>query len=156
MPHARTQIRDQVVFALSGLATTGPRVYSGRTRPLPEAHAPLLLVYARATRSAPDSRPPRRFEHLLQLFVEGRISLAATNADDDVSARTEGLLDQIELEVCTAIAADTTLAGLVMDIRPVRSTLSAQAPGSRHEGEVRIEFEVEYRTAESAPGVIIS
>lgn len=156
MPHARTQVRDAVKTALLGLATTANRVYIGRTRPLAEKHEPLLLIYARETRSEADSRPPRKLAHMLQLFVEGRISIRASGQNDDASQRTEALLDQIELEVATAIAADATLGDLVKDILLVRSTLSAQAPGTNHEGEVRLEFAVEYRTAETAPGVIIS
>lgn len=152
MSHARTQVRNAVVTALTGLATTGARVYAGRTRVLAVGHQPTLLVYARETRSEPDSRPPRKLMHTLTLVVEGRVS----NAGATAAAATEAQLDQIELEVATAIAANATLGGLVLDVLPVRSTLNAQAPGERHEGEVRIEFEIEYRTAESAPGVIVS
>lgn len=152
MSHARTQIRNAAVTALTGLTTTGARVYKGRVRPLGAAHDPALLVYARVTRSETDSRPPRKFMHTLQLFVEGRVSKAGAAAAADL----EDALDQVELEVTAAIAASGNLSGLVQDIMPVASTLTTEAPGERHEGEVRIEFEVLYRTAEAAPDVIIS
>jgi hypothetical protein len=154
--HARTQVRNAVIAALTGLASTGARVYAGRTRSLGAAHAPALLVYARETASAADSRPPRKLAHTLTLFVEGRVARAAASATEDVSRALENDLDQVELEVAAAIGADPTLGGLVKDIMLVRSTLSTQAPGERHEGEVRLEFRVEYRTAETAPGVIIA
>lgn len=52
MTHARTEIRDALVTRLTGLPTTGPRVYPGRTRSLAEGHEPTLLIYATSEQSA--------------------------------------------------------------------------------------------------------
>jgi hypothetical protein len=158
MPHARTQVRDAVIAAVTGLATTGASVFAGRTRNLGTRHPPALLVYARETRTVADTQrgvAVRKLAHTLRLFVEGRVSRSAANANEDVARKLEDQLDQVELEVGAAIGADATLGGKVKDILLIGSTLSAQAPGESHEGEVRMEFEVQYRTAEDAPGVII-
>lgn len=147
--HARTQVRAAVIAAIGNLTTTGARVYSGRARPTTAGSGPYLLVYTPTTGTVPDGRPPRKFAHDTTLIIEGRAAAGE-------AAAIEALLDQIELEVQTAIAADAPLAALVKDIVPIRSTISVQAPGERNEGEVRLEYSVEYRTAETAPGVIIS
>lgn len=45
MSHARTQIRAEAVTRLTGLASTGSRVYPSRVRPLADTSLPCLLVY---------------------------------------------------------------------------------------------------------------
>lgn len=44
MTHKRTSIRTALVAALTGLATTGSRVYASRLRPLTAADVPAILV----------------------------------------------------------------------------------------------------------------
>jgi hypothetical protein len=145
--HARTQVRNALKALLTGLATTGDQVFVGRTRQLGSDHPPALLIYTNTTDFAVEAQhTPRPLANDLQLFVEGRVVKSAPPDD---------ILDQIELEVATAIGADTTLGGLIKDIVLRRSTTSAQAPGERHEGEVRMEFMVEYRTPENAPGTFV-
>jgi hypothetical protein len=47
LAHLRKQIRDNVVTALTGLSTTGSRVYGSRVYPMAAANLPGLCVYAR-------------------------------------------------------------------------------------------------------------
>ena len=51
--HARAAIVAAAVSALTGLSTTGSRVYPGRSAPASGASAPFLLVYGRAEQSSP-------------------------------------------------------------------------------------------------------
>lgn len=44
MSHKRTAIRAALAAALTGLATTGPRVFTSRLRPLMAADLPAILV----------------------------------------------------------------------------------------------------------------
>ena len=44
MSHKRTSIRNAVVAALTGLTTTGSRVYASRLRPLAATDLPAILV----------------------------------------------------------------------------------------------------------------
>jgi hypothetical protein len=153
--HARTQVRAGARALLGALPTTGDRAHIGRTRPLAEGHDPALLIYGRetVTRVAEQGEPPTLL-HDLTLFVEGRVSVAKTaDADQDPAQETEELLDLIELEVTGALLAADAFAALdppvlihMIELR--RSTLAAQAPGSRHEGELRLEFGVQFYTPE--------
>ncbi len=147
MPHVRTLIRSAAVATLTGLPATGANVFKGRTRPLAAAHPDLLLVYARETRSVyvQQGDPPER-QHELQLFVEGRVSLAAADEDDDVSARLEERLDEIERQVNGALFALAAPDVKIHDIELRHSVMHAQASGERHQGEVRMEFSVQFFT----------
>lgn len=153
--HARTKVRRGAKQLLTGLTSTGANVFIGRTRPLGEAHEDCLLVYGRETVTRVEEQgDPATGGHEFTLYVEGRLSRTARNADDDPSEALEEALDQVELEVTAALLAPRAFANLDPPV-PVhaiflrRSTLSAQAPGSRHEGEVRLEFGVQFFTPES-------
>ena len=147
MPHARQQIRDAVAAALTGLSTTGDRVYAGRTRPLAKDHEPALLVYTSEESAEAHTQSPRRLLRTLTLFVEGRVSGA--DVPDDT-------LDDIALEVETALAGDADLGELIKDIVLVRTMTDTQAPGGAQVGEVRLQFAVLYRTTAAAPQTAIA
>ena len=48
MSHVRKQIRDAVVTALTGLSTTGSRVYKSRIYPLETGKLPGLAIYTKS------------------------------------------------------------------------------------------------------------
>lgn len=147
--HVRTQIRDAVVMALTGLATTGSRVYAGRARPVAADSDPYLLIYATEERSeveAMGADPVILRE--LTLAVEGR-ALASE------AAALEETLDRIALEVEPAVVRDSSLGGRTREVTLTATRVAVQAPGEAHAGEVRMEFRVAYRTRESAPHIAV-
>ena len=81
----------------------------------------------------------------LTVAVEGRV-VAAEPPDDT--------LDRIALEVETAMAA-AYLAVLAHEWHLAATKINTQAPGESHAGEVRMEFSLQYRTTESAPGTAV-
>lgn len=152
--HVRKQIRDHVVTGLSALATTGNRVYAGRTFPLKKDHEPSLLVYTRAETSsrAVQGLPPG-LERPCTLHIEGRVC-TATPPDD--------LLDQIAAEVEKAIAAMieyggasgiSFFAGLAQDVTLISTDIAAKADGDKHIGQIVLQYRVTYCTVEGAPTV---
>lgn len=145
--HLRSQIRDAVVAAVTGLTTTGARVYAGRARPLAKDSDPCLLVYATAeTSDVHTIGSDPILLRSLTLAVEGLA--VATEA-----AALEETLDQIALEVEPAITADSSLGGLTLAVTLTGTRIAVEAPGERHAGAIRMEFRVEYRTHEQSPGV---
>lgn len=92
MSHSRTQLREQMASLLTGLATTGARVYQSRMRPADGL--PCLLV----TTNDEDITPGNIhgwYERRVSLQVRG-FAKGGTTLDDT--------LDQIALEVETALA----------------------------------------------------
>lgn len=135
MTHARTEIRDAVVERLTGLPTTGARVYAGRTRKLEARHAPTLLVYTVNEQAArPLEGSPGSVGRALTLLVEGRVS-AASPPDD--------LLDTIASEVEAKLRnAEDALD--VFDIQLQSTAIDVQADGERHIGEINLIYLVRY------------
>lgn len=105
MSHRRAQIRAYFVSTLTGLATTGASVSASRVYP-----------YG-ITGELPSLRIVTGSESREDGVMGGRPYLQGRNLDVIVEARTAGAtfsddLDQIALEVETAIMADPFLGGL--------------------------------------------
>jgi hypothetical protein len=149
MAHVRAQIRAAVIAVLTGLETTGARVFSGRTRALGAEHEPTLLVYCTDETSDTDTIGPRsKLLRTLQVNVEGR----AVGSD---SGDLEDLLDQIAVEVEPVMVADPTLNGLSKEVTLIASRINLQSPGENYAGEIRMEYRVTYRTVESEPQIAV-
>ena len=140
--HLRRQIRDAVKTALTGLATTGTRVYVGRSRPLARSHEPSLLIYTpqEASRRAVNGQPPI-LDRIVQVIVEGRVSLAG---------EPDGTLDAIAKEVEAAMWTNRALGGLVFNTRLVATDTSTEADGERQLGGIRLSYEMTFQTPEGA------
>lgn len=145
--HVRRQIRDQVVTMLTGLATTGSRVYASRVYPFAASDLPCLAVMALTESSEPDSLTrPRGLTRTLTLAIEAR-ARASADLDDT--------LDAIAKEVEEALGADPTLAGLAKDSYLAATEIELSAEADAPHGLMRLELAVEYRTAENAPDVAL-
>lgn len=141
--HLRKRIRHAAATRLTGLATTGSRVYRARVYPLEDANLPGLLIYTNAERSERMTMPaPGVLERRLELVVEG-YAKDTTDLDDT--------LDQIAKEVEVAIAGDFGLGGLAkvasLTTTEVEMVNGAEVPV----GMIRLTFEVRYMALEEAP-----
>ena len=148
--HVRTQLRRAGVDLLTGLPTTGPRVYRGRRRNLGHDHAPALLVYTDdedITLAHQDS--PAVQDRAVMLMVEGR---ANGGSESDV---LEDLLDVIAAEVEPAILDNWSFGGLASHTVLVKSRTRIEAKGEVLNGAIRLEFRVTYSTAEGRPTVAV-
>src|SRR5574343_361509 len=106
--HVHKQIRDAVKTALTGLATTGSRVWANRLQVMQDADLPGLRIYADDETSADLSmHAPGISERQLTLVVEAVVK-AVSGLDDT--------LDQIAKEVETALAGTITVSGKPLDI----------------------------------------
>lgn len=101
--HLHKQIRAAAVAALTGLATTGSRVYPNRLRVLQDADLPGLRIYLDDEDSEDVSlHQPVLQQRALTLVVEG--CAKATAALDDT-------LDQVSKEVEVALSTGLTVGG---------------------------------------------
>lgn len=147
MPHVRTSIRDAIVTALTGLATTGTKVYRTRIYPLGEGKLPGLAIYTNSEANEYLTMGSARvIEKKVVVSVEIYVK-AATNYDST--------LDQIALEVETALAADVTLSGLATDLMIQSYSSEFNGDGDQPICAGRMEVEVKYHAREGAPGTSI-
>ena len=143
--HARRAIVNAAAAACDLLATTGARVYPGRSWPLTAESAPYLLIYARQEQSASATMrgSARKLMRTCTLFVEG-IETGVVDTDE--------VLDTIAEEVETAIAADHTLGGTCKELLLTQTDINVTEDDSaRRIGVVRLTFTVTYLTEANAP-----
>ena len=146
MAHARTQIRQALVTRLTGLATTGVNIAADRYHLFDDATLPALRVYAES-------------EDLLDELMGGRQQRRVTFTVEAIAKQNAALddtLDQIALEVETAIASERTLGGLARGgmryggIGDFRSDDMLEHPA----GIWPLRFTAEYDVDANAPGII--
>ena len=147
MTHARQQIRERVAVDVTGLTTTGSRVYQSRIYNLEKTDLPCLLVYSKNEDSERDTfRGTNGLSRNLSIVIEG-YQKGATNLDDS--------LDTIAEEVEAALGADPTLNGLAKDSSIASTDIEYTGDGETPIGLVRMTFNVNYRTTTTAPGTAI-
>ena len=146
-PHVRRRIRDAAKLALTGLPTTGARVYTGRTRALEQNFQPSLLLYTIDETSDVDAQGPDAvLTRPLRLAVEIAVSEAAPPDD---------LLDQIAAEVEPAMVTAAGLLSFVREVTLIRTRQEVASDGTSHIGTLILEYRVVYRTRESQPAAAV-
>ena len=122
MAHLRKQIRDDVVTTLTGLSTTGSKVYASRVYPMAAANLPGLCVYAKSEEVETTTiTRPRTQVRTLTLSVEG-FAVATSGLDNT--------LDAVSLEMEEALATDPSCSSLAKDTGLKLSRLSTSMRAS--------------------------
>lgn len=141
MAHLRKQIRDKVTTRVTGLATTGARVYQTRFYPMQASALPGLLVYTLREISEPETMTrPRKYIRTVDFMIEG------------MAKGTSGLdntLDQIAVEVEEAILSAPTFDGLAKETILTGTEIDYNSDGEQPVGSIRMTFSVRYRTSET-------
>ena len=142
MAHVRQQLRERAATTLTGLTTTGSRVYQSRIYPLGAANLPGLLIYTKSEASEPETiGSARTVLRNLSLVVDGYVK-AVSNFDD--------LVDTISAEVETALGNDVTLNSLAKNTY-LESTDIDDGEGDQPVAVVSLTYVVQYATIENAP-----
>lgn len=143
--HVRQQLRDAVLTRLTGLTTTGARVYKGRALPVGDSSIPGLMIYT-ATEDATDATMAFDVERRIGVVVEG-VAKSSANVDD--------VLDTITKEVEIALSTALTL-GAATTILTYQSITKDLGDGlDKPNGVVRIVFEAVLFTPVGQPDVLL-
>lgn len=144
MAHARTQIRQALTTRLLGLATTGTNVIATRYDVF--AALPGIRVYAESEYKQ-DELMGGRQQRQVVFTVEATAKQNAT---------LEDTLDQIALEIETAIATDQTLGGLCKGGMRYDGTSEFRTDDNTDQpvGIWPLRFLADYDVDANAPGVI--
>lgn len=142
--HLHRQIREAVATLLTGLTTTGTKVYPNRLYPLADANLPGLRVFMddeEVTDSGVDKTQDRR----LALIVE---CCAKANTDlDDV-------LDASSKEVEIALSGGITIGSSWIDAQYAGMQFD-DAMAEKPVGVKRLRFFITFTAASNAPDVLI-
>jgi len=146
MPHAREQIRDAVVSAITGLDTTGANVYALRVNPFRTLPALNVLTLDEEMRDDMGAMGDEQIREL-RLRIEGR-ERDPSIPDDE--------LDTIADEVEEAILNDATLDSLAFDLTLESTSFEYSRDGSNPTGKVEMIFAFLYQVDGRDPSIIIS
>lgn len=143
MSHVRQQLRERAATTLTGLSTTGSKVFQSRIYPLGNSNLPGLLIYTKSEDSeAVTMSGARTLLRNLSLVIEGYVK-AVSNYDDTV--------DTIAKEVETAMGNDVTLNGLAKNSYLESTEIQYDGEGEKPVAVVSLTYSVEYMTKENAP-----
>jgi hypothetical protein len=142
--HLHTQIRGAVVTALTGLATSGARVYANRLMQLPDALQPTLIVTADEETAEPLT--------LHQPSAERRLALVVA-CYAKASAGLDDTLDQMSKEVEVALAAGITIGGRVLSCDYTGMSYDDEL-GDKPVGVKRLSFSVSFSAMSNAPDTL--
>lgn len=144
--HARTQIRDAVATAMTGLATTGSNVETTRAWPHEAASLPAWHIRTDSEAANPEMESQDAVYRELALRTVG----IARGSDDTL----EDTLDTMAAEAEAALGG-STLGGLALSVRLINTEFDSSREGDKPIGTIDMEWLVEYRTAASDPTAIV-
>lgn len=139
MPHARQQIREQLVVTLTGLTTTASRVFD--TRIYDHDSLPCITVFADKDILNPELSSYNTKWRDLTLRVEARAKIKSGAI----------LIDTICAEVEAAVYADKTLNGKVVEIFLEDTLIEYSVEQDKPIAMATITFNAAYRISPSAP-----
>lgn len=141
MPHVRQSIRENVETTLTGLTTTGSRVYASRVFPLAADKLPGLAIYSSdESTEYVTTGLPRTQLRTLSINVEAYVR-GSSNYDDS--------LDTICSEIEAALYTDGTRGGYAKDTKITAMDSEFSGDGDQPVARATLRVEVEYATKEN-------
>lgn len=149
MAHIRTQVRQGMAAAVTGLPLTGARVFVSRPYPLQTTDLPAILIYSdgETTIQAIDIGSPRTLERTMQVWVE-LVAMATAALDDTLD---EGCR-QIEVALANPALVGIASAG---GVSQVSMQIEIDGTAAQPVGRARMSYQVQYFAAENAPDVAL-
>ena len=147
--HLIEQITDAIATKVTGLATTGARVFRDRVRALDDGEFPCLVI------QDSDESPPLLVATGLssavgrQLHRTVLIDIVAYVQEDAPSAT----LNLIQKEVEIALSADNTLGGITLDLLYGGRQRTTSGEGKNVVGGNVMNYTATYRCGEKQPDV---
>lgn len=147
--HVRQQIREAMAAELTGLATTGSRVFQSRVYPLSDNELPCLLI-------SNGNNGGVEYASVGYPRLVKRTTVVEVKAVAKLTVNLDDLLDTMCNEVEKAVFANLTLGGLAKDIRlSAEPTTEMVGDGEKPVGVCTIQIEVDYYVNETAPDVAL-
>lgn len=141
MAHARQQIRDAIVTALTGIAGVA-LIEASRVRTLAPAQLPAIIVRTPSEDSERDDKDGDQ-----QRLLTAEISVFERDGET-----TDDALDELCVAIETRMYADATLGGLAFDLTLTATEFRFTGEeAERSGGWAVLTFAIVYHTAKGAP-----
>lgn len=144
--HLHRQIREAVETLLTGLTTTGARVYANRLQPMADANLPGLRVFM-------DDEECEQLTIHTPVVQDRRLTMIVECCAKDATS-LDDTLDASSNEVEVALASGITLNGKVLPCVYTGMQFD-DALSDKPVGIKRLRFFVTYSAASNAPDVLI-
>lgn len=131
MSHIRTELRNAVASTLTGLASTGSRVYKSRIYPIEAAKLPCLAIYVKSETIEQSTMGAQKKLRNIELVVE-----CAASATADLDATLDTICDQVEI----AMANNKNLNGLALEVLLESTEMDLNGDGEKPVGIARIQY----------------
>jgi hypothetical protein len=146
--HLRRQIREAVATAVTGLTTTGTRVFQSRVYPLEAADLPCLLVRTEGDTSEVQSiHAPSPLMRTLSVRI-----IAIARATSDLDDTLDEICRQVEVALAMPCSA---LSALAETIALESTTIEMSGNAEQPTGSATLQYQVVYFAAENAPDVAL-
>lgn len=149
MAHARKQIREAVKTAITGLTTTGARVYESRVYPMAADNLPGLIVYTIQEAAEPISRLSSGVKYMRTLNIAVEAYVKATGTADDT-------IDQICAEVEAALPDAAGVLALVEKIDYIGTEIDFFASAEKPAFAATMTYQAVYYTLENDAETILN
>lgn len=144
--HLRRQIREGIATAVTGLTTTGSRVFQSRVYPLEVADLPGLLVRSSSeVVEVMTIHAPRLQQRSVNVEV-----VAVARATSDLDDTLDEICKQVEIALAMPV---TALAGKAKNVSLASTEIELTGGAERPVGTATMTYVVEYFAFENAPDV---
>ena len=147
MTHVRQSLRSAVVTAVTGLTTTGSRVYTAKVYPVQATEMPCLQVNT----TAEDANPQ---DITLPGIVERRVTVEVVGMARDTSTLAN-TLDTIAEEVEAALGAGVSVSGKTIEMAYEGADVIFSGELDQPVGTVSMRFAATLYTTSNAPGTLV-
>lgn len=137
-------LRQMVVTALTGKTDAAERVYSPRDWPTTADLYPAILVQTPFDHKRSHGRNAPQFDTITTVRITGRIQEHDGETDDDGAMKAEIALERLREQIERAVINSYELTRAIQQYAEVRSTLSVDASGEAHTGQLLMEIDIEY------------
>lgn len=140
--HVHKQIRSALVTKLTGLTTSGSRVYANRLQALPDALSPTLLVVLDEESSTPDTIHAPHVQERTLTAVVSAVAKATSALDDTLDLMSK----EVEVALSSGITAGSTT------LYPIYTGMSFDdEQGDKPVGIKRMSFSIPFAAMSNAP-----
>ncbi len=147
MPHVRESLRAAVVTAVTGLATTGANVFTGRVYPVQPSKLPALEVNTIGEDAeALTVHGPGLIERRVTVEITG-----VARAASDVA----GTLDDIAAEVETVLSGAITVSSKSVPLNYIGMEMGFADDAEQPTGRIALRYEALLYTLANAPGTLV-
>jgi alpha-L-arabinofuranosidase len=147
MTHVRQSLRSAVVAAVTGLTTTGSRVYTAKVYPAQDGELPCLVVNTVAEAvTQQDIGLPGIIERRVTVEVVGMVKATSGMANT---------LDTIAEEVETAVGSGVSVSGANIELAYEGSDIQFSGDTDQPVGTISLRFAATLYSLSSAPGTLV-